>query len=66
MKFKLSIDCGNSAFDDGDAPLEVARILRQLAERLEPRVDLPASVLLFDVNGNHVGEAVTTGKRKGA
>lgn len=62
MHFKLSIDCGNAAFAD-HAPGEVARILRELAARMEPHATLPDVLRMFDVNGNYVGEAVTTGRR---
>lgn len=62
MKFRLSIDCGNAAFED-HAPGEVARILRELAARMEHHASLPDVLHMFDVNGNHVGEAVTTGRR---
>lgn len=67
MKFRLSIDCGNAAFQDGNGPAEVSRILREQADRIERHACLPDVLRLFDVNGNYVGEAVTTGKkRKGA
>jgi len=51
MKLKLEIDCDNDAF----APLriEVARILRNAADRIE---HLPLSGKLYDANGNGVGE----------
>lgn len=55
-KFRLSIDTGNAAFEDGAAQ-EVARILRELADRIEGRACLPDAVRLFDINGNHVGDA---------
>lgn len=56
--FKLEIDTGNAAFDDTPAS-ELARILRDLAHRLEcegapPRGD---SFALRDFNGNRVGRA---------
>lgn len=55
MRFKLEIDMGNAAFEDG--PHELARILSELAARLEGRgVDRPGdSGGLMDFNGNKVG-----------
>lgn len=55
LKFKLSIDCGNSAFDE-NAKAEIARILRKIADDLEA----DASDRLYeqhvrDANGNRSG-----------
>ncbi|USN14348.1 hypothetical protein KABACHOK_05350 [Brevundimonas phage vB_BpoS-Kabachok] len=50
--FKLEIETGNAAFDDGDKAYEIARILRALADRVE-NGDEAGSVR--DVNGNKVG-----------
>lgn len=61
MKFTLSIDMDNAAFDDdqehGYAPRpEVARILRQQADRLEAGDYYTGhSQTIRDVNGNDVG-----------
>jgi hypothetical protein len=59
MQFKLEIDCGNAAFED-DAAAEIARILADLANRLQHeqmqagnRVHVEHSVR--DVNGNRCG-----------
>jgi len=56
VRFTLSIDCDNAAFDEihGD---EVARILRDTARRLEgsPLRD-GESGALRDINGNEVGQ----------
>jgi hypothetical protein len=53
--FTLEIDTSNSAFDDGgSACFEVARILRELAARLEHVK--PDYGNLRDANGNKVGE----------
>jgi hypothetical protein len=60
--FKLGIETGNAAFADGNAPAEVARILRNLADRIEGRACLPDSVRLFDSNGNTVGFAQLGGR----
>lgn len=49
---KLIIHTGNAAFDEGQKDLEVARILEEVAERVERRnLDLK----LYDLNGNSVG-----------
>lgn len=58
-KFRLVIDTASAAFDDEDRPQEVARILRELAERMETRACLPDTVNLYDVNGNRVGKLTT-------
>lgn len=50
---KIHIETGNAAFADEPAT-EMARILRDLADQIE---DFPAPyTVLFDVNGNAVGE----------
>jgi hypothetical protein len=56
--FKLEIETVNAAFDDEPAS-EIARILRELAGKME-REGAPArgySWTLWDVNGNRVGRA---------
>lgn len=57
MKFELEIDCGNAAFGDNDEDArghEVARILRDLAGKLEAGY---IKCQLLDHNGNAVGVA---------
>ena len=65
MRFEVTIDCDNQAFDDpviGENG-EVARILRDLAARVESGVlNLPHGMetwakTLHDANGNDVGRA---------
>lgn len=57
MKVLISIDCGNAAFDDGMEGVEVARILRELAEKVDERGMREGDVYpARDVNGNRVGE----------
>lgn len=57
MKFILRIDLKGAAFDDGAAPSEVVRILREAAEQIEGWQDLPGYFQnLRDVNGNTVGQ----------
>jgi hypothetical protein len=49
--FTIDISTGNGAFDD-DAGAEVARILRDVADRIERGT---ATGKVFDINGNRVG-----------
>jgi hypothetical protein len=53
-KFVAEIETDNAAFEDGNRNLEVARILRVLAEQIENGSD---GVTLRDINGNRVGFA---------
>jgi hypothetical protein len=48
----ITIETQNAAFDDAPA-YEIARILRDLAERFE-RDEIPPRIL-FDANGNAAG-----------
>jgi hypothetical protein len=52
---KIEILSGNDAFSDGNAPAEMARILRDLAERIEDYGSLDLQWNLRDINGNTVG-----------
>lgn len=54
MEFVLKIECDNSAFDYGERPYEVARILRELAGKVKNGYNM---VYLTDINGNAVGAA---------
>lgn len=63
MKLRITIRMDNAAFqDDDDNPshgMEAARILRELADRIESFDDLDGFERnLFDVNGNLSGSAV--------
>lgn len=57
---RIQIDTGNSAFTDGQEPSqytpgpEIARILREIADRIEWD-DATAPLPLLDYNGNRVG-----------
>jgi hypothetical protein len=51
MKFALQLECDNAAFEEC-LRVEVARILRNAADRIE---QLPVSGKLYDINGNSVG-----------
>lgn len=56
LNFKLQIACDNAAFED-DASAEIARILRDVANRVERGEcrDYDKFLSLRDVNGNPVG-----------
>lgn len=54
MKFRLNLNCDNAACDDAPEQ-EIARILRDAADRIE-NGDLPRSYTnVRDTNGNTVG-----------
>lgn len=56
--FELKIRTGNAAFEDDNE--ELARILRNLADKI---IYLPRSGfdgVVTDINGNHVGEYILT------
>ena len=59
--FKLSIDCANAAFCEGDTPTpesaapELARILRAVADRIESADTFDTYRNIQDINGNTVG-----------
>ncbi len=55
MYFKLHINTDNSAFDEGNKPYEVARILRELADKVESEGLNWCYQNLRDTNGNIVG-----------
>lgn len=57
MKATLTISMDNAAFGD-DPAAELARILRDLADRVE-RVN-PENISVRDANGNKVGELTIT------
>ena len=60
MLFRLAIECDNAAFEAGNEGMEVARILRELADRVESRGDFEGCAFrLMDFNGNGVGYAST-------
>lgn len=57
-EFTLNIATGNSAFQDGDCGIELARILRKLANRVEKEtgpVMVYNPLTVTDSNGNKVG-----------
>ncbi len=58
-KVQLSIELGNAAFEDGPVEFEVARILRDLADKLESN-GLDGEFSVRDINGNTVGQFTTS------
>lgn len=68
MKFRLELDCDNSAFcvhDENknlrsEPQWEIARILEEAAEKVR---DGNREGILLDVNGNLVGKYKITGRR---
>jgi hypothetical protein len=57
QKITINIETINAAFDDAPA-LEVAAILRRLADRLDAGEAPPAK--LYDANGNACGRCYVT------
>lgn len=56
-KIIIKLEIKGSAFDEYPG-LEAARILRELADRIENMTQAPEGVMmLHDVNGNNVGAA---------
>lgn len=64
MKFQLTIDCDNAAFQDENNDIsysaEVARILRSLADSVEHNATIDFEKTLRDINGNVVGKAIVS------
>ena len=54
--FRIEIETGNDAFAL-EPQAEAARILRDLADKLDHMHGLPAHCPLYDLNGNKVGFA---------
>lgn len=64
--FKLRIETGNAAFDDGNLAPEIARILREAAKRIEEYGFATHEHALRDINGNTVGAYSHQKPRKAA
>ncbi len=61
MKFSLTFDCGNAAFDNGDLHWEIARILHDCAHRVNNGGFEPdSSFVIWDNNGNTIGTMTLT------
>jgi hypothetical protein len=54
IQFCLQIACDNAAFEE-DMAGELARILREVASRIEAGEDCGSFVNIRDINGNVVG-----------
>lgn len=54
MKILIEIECGNDAFQPYPG-FEVARILTELSDKINPTLDVDDELSLFDKNGNNVG-----------
>jgi len=54
-KIKIVIHTKNAAFDEGNGPFETARILRDLARRIEVGAWSEGTYIPHDSNGNKVG-----------
>ena len=61
MKLKIQITMDNAAFEGDGGGSEAARILRDLADRIDGGLTSKTLVRLNDVNGNNVGTAKVTG-----
>jgi hypothetical protein len=60
MKFNLQLECDNAAF--GREPdFEVARILRDAADKLEKGYGSTGTITLRDINGNRCGSCAYEG-----
>lgn len=55
MKLEIQIDMDNDAFESSRGE-EAARILRQIAQRLEEPYASEGSFFVRDINGNRVGK----------
>lgn len=54
IQFRLHVTCDNVAFEEGMAT-ELARILRDVAKRIEAGEDCESWTNVRDINGNVVG-----------
>lgn len=59
MQFTVTIDTDNAAFDGDDCGAELARILREIAQKVEDGADEGNA---FDINGNRVGSFELAGR----
>lgn len=58
-KFKFEICCDNAAFDPAVPEYEIARIMRETANKIEAR-GISKAVDVRDINGNTVGQCSIT------
>lgn len=57
MKMSMRIDSDNAAFEEDSGAVEVARLVRQIADRIDQG---EREGKLLDLNGNTVGEFLVT------
>ena len=55
MELRINIQADNEAFENDNREHELARILREIAQRLESGEQFGWFLTIFDVNGNDVG-----------
>lgn len=60
MTVTLAIECDNDAFA-GEAGPEIARILRELADKFDRGAAMGDRALLRDINGHLVGQCLVNG-----
>lgn len=66
MRLVLRLNAEGAAFEGNGAAPEIARILRNLADRLEEHLPVPGDrFVLRDINGNDVGYLERYGRRLG-
>jgi hypothetical protein len=52
---RVNVRCSTAAFDDTYPGLEVARILRDIAAKIDSNMASGCYQTIFDINGNDVG-----------
>ena len=52
INFKVIMNLDNAAFQDRNTEMETARILREIADKIENGDD---SLKIYDINGNSIG-----------
>ena len=53
--FTLTFATDNAAFDEGNLHVEIARILRDVADTADSGINLTGRIMIRDINGNRVG-----------
>jgi hypothetical protein len=57
MKLVITMNLDNAAFADGNEQAEIARIIREYADRITSGLHEKSDATLYDINGNLVGTA---------
>lgn len=55
----IKIDTSNAAFQNGNSGAEIARILRELADKVDGQDVVFELIPIYDSNGNRVGSLGT-------